>query len=803
MPAISPNSFVLLTGASGFLAAHIAHQLLSRGFRVRGTVRSEAKGKYLDDLFQKDGLNRDHKWEWVIVEDVEQEGAFDEAVKGVDAVLHTASPFHFRVNDPHKDLINPAVNGTLSALKAAKKEKGVKRVVITASFASVVSPYDPVYTFTEKDWNEYSPAQVEQHGAQTEPGQSYRASKTLAERAAWKFIEQEKPGFDITTVNPPLIFGPIIHHCESADKLNTSVNNFYNFLLGTKSAEDAQTGFGSFVDVRDVAKIHIEALVTEEAGNERFLVSHSDSSYQPLLDLFFSSAPQPLLSSFPNAQKGIPGKEKPKQNVIDAGKARRVFGWTPVDPKETIIDMAQSLADYQKKWEAAKAGTSTTGSRRPLIGWKLAFTLISIEFGFAGAVDTFNRKLLAPSPLAPPNLHARSSLSRLLPTLPEKYTRTQSPMAPLPGPRSYAAATSAYSPPDAVQPKPSTALLDSAQPANQHLLNAKQLAVVNHQSIPDDTQKCPPPRYDDGDEEREEGEGSEDKEGMVGKEGEGPGAPFPTRIKGVRGLREGQAEIREMEEKLAQPYIPRASLAATPEAPFGTQAGGWAEKHKHESVLQQHVAFWDKDQDGVIYPFDIFKGFHELGYSFPICIAAVFIICPLFCLFTFENVWQLVFGAISVRNIHRAKHGSDTGVYDAEGRFVPAMFEAIFARHDKGNKGGLTFVEGLKMIHRNRNVLDPVGWSAEFFELLATYILIWPKDGVIRKEDWRTVYDGSIFFSIAERERHRHANHAWFIDLIPILPGLFKENRAAPEPTPGHEISSRHKHGRGVSHGET
>ncbi|GAA5840560.1 hypothetical protein JCM11251_007615 [Rhodosporidiobolus azoricus] len=348
MPAVSTDSFVLLTGASGFLAAHIAQQLLQRGFRVRGTVRSAAKGEYLDNLFRKEGIA--DKWEWVIVEDVEEEGAFNEAIKGVDAVLHTASPFHFRVTDPHKDLINPAVQGTLGALRSAAKEEKVKRVVITSSFAAVVNPHDPVYTFTEKDWNEFSPKQVEEKGAQVDPSQAYRASKTLAEQAAWRFVEEEKPQFDIATVNPPLIFGPIIHQCESADKLNTSVNNFYKFLTGEKSAEDAQVGFGSLVDVRDVARIHIDALVKDEAGSERFLVSNTDSSYQPLLDLFHSHAPSSLHEAFPSAQKGNPGQPKPEANVIDAGKAKRTFGWEPVEVQKTILDMAASLAEYQKQW---------------------------------------------------------------------------------------------------------------------------------------------------------------------------------------------------------------------------------------------------------------------------------------------------------------------------------------------------------------------------------------------------------------------------------------------------------------------
>ncbi|GAA5878181.1 hypothetical protein JCM16303_002873 [Sporobolomyces ruberrimus] len=347
MPTVTEQAHVLLTGASGFLAAHIAQQLVERGFRVRGTVRSKEKGEYLTKQLLKDAKN----WEYVIVEDVEETGAFDEAVKGVDAVLHTASPFHFNVEDPHRDLINPAVKGTENLLRSAAKEAGIKRVVITSSFAAIVNPFDPVFVFTEETWNEYSPKQVEEKGKDVDPAQAYRASKTLAERAAWDFIEKEKPGFDLATVNPPLIFGPIVHDVPSPDKLNTSVNNFYQFLIGKKDAEAAVAPFGSLVDVRDVAKIHIEALVTEGAANQRFSVSNTDSSYQPLLDLFFDKAPSSLLDSFPNAQKGQPGTPKPKQNVIDNSKAKKTFGWEPISVEKTVLDMAQSLAEYQKKWQ--------------------------------------------------------------------------------------------------------------------------------------------------------------------------------------------------------------------------------------------------------------------------------------------------------------------------------------------------------------------------------------------------------------------------------------------------------------------
>ncbi|BGP27383.1 hypothetical protein JCM10295v2_006351 [Rhodotorula toruloides] len=347
MPAVPASSFVLISGPSGFLGAHVAQQLLQAGFRVRGTVRSNEKGQYLVDHFKQQGLDN---FDFVVVEDIEASGAFDKAVKGVDAVVHTASPFHFNVTDPYKDLINPAVQGTLNALRSAAKEPKVKRVVITSSFAAVVNPHDPVYTFTEQDWNEYSPKQVEEKGKDVDPSQAYRCSKTKAEQAAWQFVEEEKPSFDITTIQPPLIFGPLEHEVQSADKLNTSISNFYGFLTGKKSAEDAQAGFGSFVDVRDVAKIHVESLLVEEAGNQRFLVATSDSSYQPLLDLFFENADDSLKSAFPHAEKGEPGNPKPKANAIDTSKVRETFKWQPIEAKDTVLDMAKSLAEYEKKW---------------------------------------------------------------------------------------------------------------------------------------------------------------------------------------------------------------------------------------------------------------------------------------------------------------------------------------------------------------------------------------------------------------------------------------------------------------------
>ncbi|KAJ9117907.1 hypothetical protein QFC20_000188 [Naganishia adeliensis] len=154
-------------------------------------------------------------------------------------------------------------------------------------------------------------------------------------------------------------------------------------------------------------------------------------------------------------------------------------------------------------------------------------------------------------------------------------------------------------------------------------------------------------------------------------------------------------------EKLYEPELARANIAATIEAPDGTTKNDWADNHKQYSVLEQHCLVWDRDGDGYIWPIDTYRGFHELGYHFIISVSAIFIIHFGFAWFTMG--WPDPLFRLKLRRMHKAKHGSDTGAYSREGYFVPARFEAIFSKYDRGNKGGLTFWEGkLSSILRNR-----------------------------------------------------------------------------------------------------
>jgi nucleoside-diphosphate-sugar epimerase len=201
---------VLLTGGSGFIAAHTLDILLKNGHSVVTTVRTQDKA----DKIKEDHKNYVDKGQlsFAIVPDIAQPGAFEKAVVSdppFEAVLHTASPFHFNVTDVQKDLLDPAIIGTTGILESIKKNApSVKQVVITSSFAAIVNPskgFWPGHSYSEDDWN---PITVEE--AHENPMTGYRASKTFAEKAAWDFVAQEKPNFSISTINPPMVYGPIV-----------------------------------------------------------------------------------------------------------------------------------------------------------------------------------------------------------------------------------------------------------------------------------------------------------------------------------------------------------------------------------------------------------------------------------------------------------------------------------------------------------------------------------------------------------------------------------------------------------------
>ncbi len=236
---------VLVTGASGFVASRIVEQLQAKSYRVRGTVRT--RRKELDLAYLRALPGAADRLEFVEA-DLLVPGSFDAAAAGCTYVLHTASPYLLNVADPQRDLVDPAVHGTRNVLGACMKAGTVKRVVLTSSMAAVSDEPDSNHVLTERDWNLKS-------NLKRNP---YYYSKTQAEKAAWEFMEREKPSFDLVVINPFMVIGPSL-----GPALNTSTQIFVDLLKGTyPGIMDLTWGL---VDVRDVADAHIRAMETAAA----------------------------------------------------------------------------------------------------------------------------------------------------------------------------------------------------------------------------------------------------------------------------------------------------------------------------------------------------------------------------------------------------------------------------------------------------------------------------------------------------------------------------------------------------------
>jgi len=210
----------------------------------------------------------------------------------------------------------------------------------------------------------------------------------------------------------------------------------------------------------------------------------------------------------------------------------------------------------------------------------------------------------------------------------------------------------------------------------------------------------------------------------------------------------------DIDKSIDKPGLARANLAVSTDVPQGSTSTGHASKFKDYTVLQQHVLFWDRDGDGVIWPYDTYIGFRELGFNILFSLVAVMIININFSYPTrlAHSYLPDPFFRVYVDSIHKAKHGSDSGVYDSEGRFIPQLFENLFSKWDKDNDGALRLSELFSMMKGHRCAADPFGWGANFFEWGTTWLLL-QKDGKIYKEDLRQLYDGSLFWRIRDARK--------------------------------------------------
>lgn len=339
------NTTVFVSGATGFIAQHVVRQLLDQGYKVIGSVRSTEKGDHLKNVIFKDG---DFSYE--IVKDIAAPDAFDGVFskhgKDIKIVLHTASPFHFNTTNIEKDLLLPAVNGTKSILESIKKHAAqtVERVVITSSLAansSIKMMTNPANTITEESWNDDT-----WESAQADPLNGYCASKKFAEEAAWDFYNKNKDTvkFKLSIINPVYVFGPQNYVDPGKKVLNTSSEVINNLVHLNKDDEVPQV-FGGHIDVRDVAKAHLQAFQRDDLIEQRLLLCAGMFSSHLLLAMIREQFPQ-LKDKLPVGKPEI-GEEwmKASQCTIDNSKTKKLLGYEFIDLKKDLQDTVSQILE--------------------------------------------------------------------------------------------------------------------------------------------------------------------------------------------------------------------------------------------------------------------------------------------------------------------------------------------------------------------------------------------------------------------------------------------------------------------------
>jgi len=338
------NKKVLLTGISGYIGNHCAVELLKSGYSVRGSLRSLSKSTQVTNAIKKK-VDIKNNLEFCELDLLKNDG-WDDAMKGCDFVMHVASPFINIEPRDENEYIRPAVDGTMRAMKSAKKA-GIKRVVLTSSIVSMLEDADKSINIDSKSWTNVNAKNVS----------SYAKSKTLAEKSAWDFVnsQNEDNQMELTVINPGPVFGPTL----SGNFEGASMGMFKQMMIG-KMPMMPQASI-NMSDVRDIAKIHVLALENKKANGKRFIVTTEEPvAFQHVAKILKSNGYDKVSTKLaPNFLLKIMGyidrEAKSMRTFIgktyngDVSSTMEVFNWKPIPLEKTILDTAKSIDSYLNK----------------------------------------------------------------------------------------------------------------------------------------------------------------------------------------------------------------------------------------------------------------------------------------------------------------------------------------------------------------------------------------------------------------------------------------------------------------------
>ncbi|KIK57224.1 hypothetical protein GYMLUDRAFT_247186 [Collybiopsis luxurians FD-317 M1] len=330
-------SRILVTGANGFLGSHIVKQALGAGLTVRGSVRSAEKAAELKKVFPS------NNFEAVVVADAVT-GDYTEAFKGVSSLIHVASPFFIPDGafDPKKDMLEPAIDGTLSALRAAKKA-GVNRIVVTSSVGAIPSNPDLLHADTTYGADDWLPFNYDMAvSGQLPPFAVYITSKKLAEQAAWDFAK-ENPEIKLTTVCPAVVYGPTIHPIKSMKAINASNAPIYALLNGTFIPDIAPV----YCDVVGTADVHVKALQSDSTIGKRVLFIKGGASPYEFLSIIHKKRPE-LASRLAPLPAEDPMKGKPISR-FDSSIAKEELGVPGLELEDMVLQTVDDLLRLEKE----------------------------------------------------------------------------------------------------------------------------------------------------------------------------------------------------------------------------------------------------------------------------------------------------------------------------------------------------------------------------------------------------------------------------------------------------------------------